>query len=258
VSPRAVSAAVEHPDRHIEFEAVHNFRDLGGYPTVDDRVTRWGVLFRADGLHRLTDADLVRFDALGMRTVVDLRTDLEVEQHGAFPHDRHPIAYHHVPVIDATWNHQEVPDLDDVDFLVWAYRAMLDEGGPRFAEAIELLVADGAAPAVFHCAAGKDRTGIVAALVLGAVGVPDEVIVADYARTAEAMRRMQDWVRVNHPELYERYAETPSAFLAAEPAAMQVILDDLRQDHGSVRDAAAGLGVGSEALARLHQLLIAD
>ena len=94
--------------------------------------------------------------------------------------------------------------------------------------------------------------------MLGAVGVPDEVIVADYARTAEAMRRMQDWVRVNHPELYQRYAETPSAFLAAEPAAMQVILDDLRQDHGSVRDAAAGLGVGTEALARLHQLLVAD
>lgn len=256
MTTQPLAAAVEHPDRRIDFEAVHNFRDLGGYPAAGGRTTRWGVVFRADGLHRLTDTDLERFDSLGMRTVVDLRTDRELEQFGTFPHDRHPIAFHHVPVIDATWNHDEVPDLGDTEFLVWAYRSMLEEGSALFATAFELIAAEGAAPVVFHCAAGKDRTGIMAALLLGAVGVPDEVIVADYALTAEAMQRMQQWVRVHHPELYERYAETPSAFLAAEPAAMQVILDDLRSAHGSVRGAVAAFGADDGAITRLDALLL--
>lgn len=243
------------PRRRVVFEAVHNFRDLGGYPTAHGAHTCWNVLYRADGLHRLTDPDLVVFANLGIRTVVDLRTDLEVEQHGSFPHERMLVDFHHVAVIDATWNHEEVPDLDDVDFLVWAYRSMLSRGADRFADAMSIL-AEAESAAVFHCAAGKDRTGILAALVLGSVGVPDQAIVADYALTAAAMQRMQTWVRTNHPDLYARYAETPSAFLAAEPAAMQVILDDLRSQHGSVGDAARAFGLSATSLDRLTGRLL--
>jgi protein-tyrosine phosphatase len=247
---------VLHDDRRrVMFEAVHNFRDLGGYPTSVGGVTRWNVLYRADGLHRLTVDDLKMFDDLGVGTVVDLRTDLELEQHGTFPHTDTSVDFHHVPVIDATWNHEAMPDLGDVDFLVWAYRSMLSAGSARFADAIEIL-ADVDGPAVFHCAAGKDRTGLLAALVLGLLGVPDEVIVADYALTQAGMERMRAWAEHAEPEMYARWLTMPAAHAAAEPEAMARLLADLRAAHGTVRAYVRSLGVPTAALDALEAELL--
>src|SRR6478752_6024354 len=142
-----------HPDRLVALEAVHNFRDLGGYPTVDGRSTRWRALYRADGLHRLAGADLDVIRTLGLRTVIDLRRPDEIAERGTFPVADHPVEYHNM------WKDKEAPHYDDdADFLHWAYTDMLASGGATFAEAIDVLAASGALPAVFHCAAGKDRT----------------------------------------------------------------------------------------------------
>ena len=101
------------PRRLIVLDAVHNFRDMGGYPTDDGRTTRWRTLFRADGLYRLAGADLEVVRELGLRTVIDLRSDAELQERGTFPHAQHPVAFHHVPVIDSTWQHLDRPDADD-------------------------------------------------------------------------------------------------------------------------------------------------
>ncbi|MGA0136114.1 MAG: tyrosine-protein phosphatase, partial [Ilumatobacteraceae bacterium] len=188
--------------RIVPLFAVHNFRDLGGYLTVDGRRTRWRTLFRADGLYRLTPDDARAVVNLGVRTVVDLRTNNEIRERGTFPVDDYDVAYHHVPIIDATWGETQTPEFDDAaDFLVWAYREMLKEASPRFADAITLLSRRSVLPAVFHCAAGKDRTGILAALVLGALGVDAATIAADYGLTQDAMQRLLVWARDHHPEL---------------------------------------------------------
>lgn len=251
---------VDDPDRLIALDGVHNFRDLGGYVMGDGRMIGWGRLFRADGLHRLTDDDLDLFDAIGVRTVVDLRSAGEVEQHGTFPFERHAVAFHALPVIDATWRDVDIPEFDDteqgeIDFLTWAYRDMLAVGGVRFAQAIRQLAIPGSTPAVFHCAAGKDRTGVLAALVLAGLGVHQDVIVADYGLTRAGMERMLAWVGTNHPEMAARMSETPSFMLAAHPQAMANTLDGLISEYGSIRNYLTTIGIGDAILETLAEAL---
>src|SRR5215203_650688 len=173
------------PRRLIELEAVHNFRDLGGYPARGGTITRWHQLYRADGLYRMSAADIETVRALGLRTVVDLRSDAEIEKWGTFPRTAIEVTFAHHAVIDQTWDHEGHEDQTDHEFLVWAYREMLAVGSPRFARAIEALAQPGALPAVFHCAAGKDRTGLLAALLLESLGVPRSVVLADYELTVQ-------------------------------------------------------------------------
>jgi protein-tyrosine phosphatase len=255
--PADLAALLADDRRVVPLFAVHNFRDLGGYPTADGRETRWRRLFRADGLYRLTDDDARSVVGLGVRTVIDLRTANEVQTRGTFPVDDHDVAYHHLPVIDATWGETATPEIDDVvEFLVWAYREMLAEAAPRFADAMTLLADASVLPAVFHCAAGKDRTGILSALVLGSLRVDSDIIAADYGLTHQAMQRLVVWAREHQPELAELYAMMPPRFAAADPRAMTVILADIERAHGSVREYALAIGVSEAALGRLEDELL--
>ncbi len=264
VQPRpedpAVRAVLDDERRVVPLEAVHNFRDLGGYELADGRTIGWGRLFRSDGLYRATKLDVDTFDALGLRTVIDLRSSAEAAEHGSFPVERHPVSYVHLPIIDSTWGKRDIPEFPDtergtVDFLVWAYRDMLREGADRFAAAIHTIALPESMPAVFHCAAGKDRTGILAALLLGALGVDHEVIVGDYELTVDAMERMRAWVLAHHPEMADRMGETPSFMQAAHPQAMRELLAGLEAEYGSVAEFVDGLGVGHATLADLADQL---
>jgi protein-tyrosine phosphatase len=245
------------PLRLIRLNAVHNFRDLGGYPTADGGTTRWGRLFRADGLYRLTDADLDVVRQLGLRTVIDLRTREELDERGTFPVNDHPVTFHHVSVITSTWTAADAEgEHDAADFLERAYLAILDEGEERLAEALVLLSEPGALPAVFHCAAGKDRTGLLAMLVLGCLGVPDDYIVADYSLTEDGMQRMREWAEREQPELFQRISSGPTIFSAAVPEAMHRMIGHVRERHGGLREFALALGVPAEAIERLRAELV--
>jgi len=246
--------------RGIELEGAHNVRDLGGYPIADGRVIRHGRLFRADGLANLTDADLDVFDALGVRTVIDLRSATELADRGRFPLERYPVAFHHLPIVDVTWVETGVPEFPDtadgaVEFLVWAYHDMLTTGADRFAQAISILSLPEATPAVFHCAGGKDRTGILAALILGGLGVDDEAICADYGLTTIGMQRMRAWLEVNSPEGFALMNERPAMMFASDPAAIARLLTELRATHGSIPGYLLSIGVGGAVLAELADQL---
>lgn len=259
-APTESAPIVDDPRRLIQLDAVHNFRDLGGYRTDKGRTIGWGRLFRADGLYRLTADDLDVIDALGIRTVVDLRSAPEFEQHGRFPLEQYPVAFHHLSIIDVTWMASETPDVEDTpegatEFLTWAYGDMLAQGADRFAHAFRVLAVPGAAPAVFHCAAGKDRTGVLAALILGGLGVDHETIVADYALTQAAMLRMRAWVLAHHPEMADRMGETPAFMLAADPQAMRNVLDKMVADHGSIRGYLSTIGIGAALLAEMSDAI---
>lgn len=257
----AADALVAHPDRLVPLDAAHNVRDLGGYVTSDGSELAWGRLFRADGLALLTDDDLAVLDALGIRTVIDLRSDREFADHGRFPVEKLPVSFHRLSIIDTTWLREDVPVFPDdedgaVGFLTWAYRAMLDQGPDRFAHAIHVLSVPEALPAVFHCAAGKDRTGLLAALILGGLGVDDDTIAADFAASATAMERKRDWAASEMPEWIERMSSMPGYMMAAHPDAIRTILDDLRVRHGSIVGYLSSIGVGSAALADLAGSLV--
>jgi protein-tyrosine phosphatase len=143
-----MSPALVH-DRAIALDGVFNFRDLGGYETGDGRSVRWRHLFRADGLDRLTTDDLDVLDPIGLRTVLDLRSSPEIERNGRFPVEQYPLTWHHLSVVDTTWERDDsLPkELSPIDFLVHAYDKMLTEGAPRFATAFDLLAEADALPA---------------------------------------------------------------------------------------------------------------
>jgi len=259
----SVPVAVTPHDRLVRLKHVHNLRDLGGYPTEGGRQTRWRTLFRADGVYRLSwdhvdvAADLEIVRALGLHTVIDLRRDEELEQRGRFPADELGAQWHHLSVMDLTWDREDPRLQGSVeDFLTSQYLDMLDHAVDRYARAIRLLALPGAMPALFHCAAGKDRTGLLAALVLGALGVPDDVIVADYALTAEAMERMKAWAEIVSPEWAASFKDQPAAHLAAEPGAMANVLRALEAEHGTVRAYVRSIGVPESALADLESTLL--
>ena len=258
VTDTHVDEIANHPRRLIGLEAVHNFRDLGGYPTAGGRTTKWRTLFRSDGLYRLRGADdMSRVMQLGLKSVIDLRTEREQREQGIFPTDDIEVTFHHLSIVDVTWSDTETPEFDDeVEFLVWGYRDMLEIGSSRFADAMHVLAQTDSLPAVFHCAAGKDRTGVLAALLLSSLGVEDAHICADYGLTQDAMRRSIAWSKVHRPELAERYATIPKAYLAADPRAMQIILTELAQQHGSVRNYVREIGVADATVEALGNLLL--
>ena len=250
---------LDHPDRLVQMEQVHNFRDLGGYPTASGATTKWRTLFRADGLHRLrAAADIEIVQTFGLKSVIDLRTKREQQEQGIFPLDEIEVDFHHVSIVDATWSDsKETPQIEDpVEFLVWGHRDLLEIGSEKFALAMKILSDQGNVPAVFHCAAGKDRTGVLAALILSTVGVPDNIICADYGLTQRSIEKTISWAKLHYPEMATRWTEINPVYLAAEPQAMQVILDDLVSAHGSVINYVRSLGVSNSEIESLSTLLL--
>ncbi len=244
--------------RHVMLESAFNFRDLGGYPAGNGRRTRWRTLFRADGLHRLTEPDLEILRRLGLSTVIDLRTENELAERGRFPVDAHPVGYHHLSLMDVIWDPAQAPPAHEpaTEFLLTRYIEMIERAEERFAQAFSILAAPGALPGVFHCAAGKDRTGVLAGLLLSSLGVSDDDVVADYALTALAMARMQERWAAESEEARAALAATPAAFMAADPAAMAGLLELIRQEHGSTRSYVRALGVSAPVLADLEAALL--
>lgn len=258
--PIEIELAVTDGRRAVQLDGVHNFRDLGGYPALGG-TTRWGLVYRADGLGRLTADDLAVLRTRGLGAVIDLRTEAELVQRGRYPVELHPVSFHHLPVLDQAWQAENVPDIDNAnDFLLWAYRDMLRVGSGRIADALRIIAAPDMTPVVFHCAAGKDRTGLVAAMLLAALGVPDDFIAADYGRTAEGMRRMRAvWAKFaaeQGEEAQARMESSPTYYFESPPAVMSALLAELAEQHGSIVDYLHTLGVTTEHVDSLRTRLV--
>lgn len=218
-------------ERHLPFETLHNFRDLGGYPVDSGHRVRFGLLFRADSLGALRPdtPDWDRFLALGVRTVVDLRHPWEAESRGRVPqHDsfaRHHLSIEHRPYDQVALT----PDVDPGPYLCARYLEVAEDGVKEIRAALE-LVARTDAPLVFHCASGKDRTGLLAALILALLGAADDVIAEDFSLTELATDALlADWRDRNG-------GRSPSwpAFGRAPASVMRLFLTELRARHGSV------------------------
>jgi protein-tyrosine phosphatase len=246
------------PQRVLPLDGPLNFRDMGGYRSVDGRQTRWHTLFRADGLQQLTADDLLVLRPYELNTVIDLRTEPEIEARGQFPVDQYPVTFHNLSVVDKTWDRDDAQlrNLPAVEFLHRAYTRMLADGAARFAQGFRLLAEPDALPAVFHCAAGKDRTGLLAALLLSALGIEREQIISDYALTGQFMDQFIERVSARSPEIAEQVRNGPKAFFSADPDAMRRTLDDLDRSHGSVANFVNDIGVEADVMDRLRQTLL--
>jgi len=246
------------PGRRVQLTGAFNVRDLGGYRGRAGSTVRWHVLYRADGLHRLDGEDLDRLAWLRLATVVDLRTRRECEQRGRLATSRLPATYLHLPLIPRTWHEDgHVPaDGDVTGFLVARYLEMLDHGAPALARLLEVLADAESYPLVFHCAAGKDRTGVVAAVVLGLLGVSDEDIAEDYRLSGEAVPAIRSWLARTEPKRVDEMVDQPEAYLAAPAAAMRDFLAAVRERHGSMVGYVRGIGVQLETVEALHAHLL--
>ena len=242
-------------ERHLTFERLHNFRDIGGYQSTQGRSVRWGRLYRSDSLGKLQGEDAQRFQALGIRTVIDLRYPFEIERRGRVP-EAEGLAYHNLSIEHRPYWQADVPaDVDTVRFLADRYLEVAEDGVAEIRQTLEILAGEENAPAVFHCAGGKDRTGLIAALVLSLAGVSEEDIVADFALTGLATERVLADFLANHPErtyTWPDYGKAPAAV-------MEVFLAELKAKHGSVHGYVTEvLGVDERLIAALRQHLLTD
>jgi protein-tyrosine phosphatase len=161
-----------------------------------------------------------------------------------------PVVYHHVPFFDG-----ERPAGAQVALeLFHIYAFMLEGARPAIARAVELIAAS-RLPTVFHCAAGKDRTGVLSAVLLGALGVPDDAIIDDYVATKHGLARIVDRLRASESYQYV-FDELPADTLHAEPATMQKLLAHARRRFGSWRDYLRTAGIDDETLEALEATLL--
>jgi len=168
-------------ERCVGFEGALNFRDIGGYPTTEGGQTRWGTVFRSNSLHRLTAEDLVAFDAMGIRSICDLRRDEEREgEPGPRPSLSFPLPSQRVADADpeTVRTHE-----DGQRWLLSDYLGMLERAGPAMGHLLAHLAEEAGTPALIHCAGGKDRTGMTVALLLSLLGVDRETVLDDYELT---------------------------------------------------------------------------
>lgn len=248
-------------ERLVPLEGPANFRDLGGHVTAEGRSVRLHRVYRSDSLSGLTAADVERLrDDLGIRTVIDLRAGHEVEEYGHGPLEAH-VRQLHLPIVDQT---REPPksrrrDRDAAKFqtLDQIYLFMLREYGNRFAAVLRVIADREAQPVVFHCAAGKDRTGLTAALVLGLCGVPDDAIVTDFAFTESRMPS----IIARHTERAEGTdgaVEVAGQQYGAQALTMTAVLAAVRTEYGSIEEYVISAGLEPSVVADLRATLLTD
>lgn len=261
--------------RHVPLEGQSNFRDLGGYETVDGRTVKWAQVFRSGRMPDLTDADVARLDEIGVQTVVTFLVPEEIERYGA---DRLPEGATEVRLPIRGERAEQLslqagaairsgdfsaltPDLNP-EF----HRLLLDDGREEYAAVFRELLDPTNRPLVFHCSHGVHRAGTAAALLLTALGVPWETVQEDYllsneyrAKEIEAsLARIRDKVASDKGIAPEEVDMTNvEAFYRLEGHYVDGVLDRAVDEYGSVdnyiRD---GLGITPEELERLRDELL--
>ena len=251
------------PQRHLELEGAYNVRDIGGYETSDGRRTRWKTFLRSDGMHQLTSSAQETLLGYGLRTVVDLRRTQEVENapNVFAASDRVKYLRHNLTGDDWQAEAAEVvADLEPAEKMARNYIRGLDARQAQYGQALATLASPGILPAVFHCTAGKDRTGRIAALILANAGVPEETIVEDYALSGrywfEAYLTFRDEPR-DEPEAPYR-VDTWQEFqgFASPPQTMVRVLQHLNDRYGGVQGYMRAIGLSDEQIEALRSAAV--
>lgn len=242
--------------RHLPFGGTFNFRDVGGYPSRFGGRTRWQMVYRADSLHRLSESAQQKLVDNGLRTVVDLRRDTEIADHpNVFAH--HPaVRYHNVTVqpVDAPTPDGKA-DGDRFDLLA-VYTRIIDFAKEPLRDVLSLIADPDRLPCVVHCTAGKDRTGVVIALILSAVGVDPDDIAADYQMSERFL------TGVYFEEAKERAKKAGVAWtqyqklLVCPAHLMTTVLDYVTARYGGVEAYLGHIGLGAHQLETLRQTIL--
>lgn len=251
------------PTIDIELSAPVNLRDLGGIP-IEGGALREGLALRADDLSVITDMDARALVDGGLTAVIDLRTNDEAALTGRGPLAGYPVAYHHLPLMESISAGMPDGDTPVIEHIAMGemYAKMVESAAPQLASALGIIALAPGATA-FHCAAGRDRTGVLAAVLLLALGATDDDIVADYARTSPNMAAILERTRPTIGALMARLGFDLEAMTAVtiteEPMdiAMHTMFARLRERHGDVLAPLRAAGLGEEIIARLRERALA-
>jgi len=243
--------------RRILFEGAVNFRDLGGYPAGEGRRTRWERVYRADNLAGLTEGDLARLDALGLRTLIDFRLPIERQMS---PNRLPPgssirqaeLGFMPAGTLDMLRAVKSgALAADEIERRVIAqYRLFCVDHVEEYRQTFAIALDADSYPLLMHCTSGKDRTGFAAALLLMALGVERETVLEDYS--------LSNLYRRHVPQLLgpKTSEEVVALLMAAQPKYLEAAFDEIDRVHGSFDDFLdAALGVDDSARLRLVELM---
>lgn len=254
-------------NRHLPLRGAKNLRDLGGYQTIQGKTVRWGLLYRSDSLYKLTNTDLKRLSALTLDRVIDFRAAHEKEiRPDRLPADM-SIRLVEIPILDSTtrvW-HESGKELaknfknnEYGTFLLTTNKELATQFTPEIRRFLRELSTANGNPVLFHCAAGKDRTGFAAAVLLRILGVPQEVILEDYLLTNKYFLAKNRWSLILMLLLKgNRFMSMVKTFMEANPAYLNAAFEAIDRDHSSfenyVRD---GLGLSQKDIEHLRDLYL--
>lgn len=241
------------PSRHIHLRGAYNVRDLGGYLNAQDRPVPQRRFLRGDSLHRLEEGEPERLHFEGLRMVIDLRTAREVLDAPSCLSRQRGVEWLNLPLFDAlspdALSDIDVPD--DAHPLLAMYLAAIETRGAAICTVLSRIAELREGSVLFNCTAGKDRTGIIAALLLGIAGVSHTDIIADYTLTEayipELVTEFLQRSRAHGGDV-EAYAE----FLQSPASAMAGMLDHLDTNYGSIMGYLDHIEVPTHVLSRLQ------
>lgn len=238
--------------RHLALPGTYNVRDLGWYPAAGSRRTRSRMLLRGDSLHRLDVHGVATLAALPLRSIIDLRSPRERTEYPTRL-GRLQVTVHLIPLLEAQ---DGQPAMAEDWTLLDSYLAAVRTRGSEFVEVARALAAPGALPSLFHCMAGKDRTGLVAAILLSALGVSDDIVTADFAQSS----RFLDAQYYREATLRTLERGVPQALvervLTTEPSYIRAVLQEIRDTHGDTSRYLYAHGLEEAELADLQDALL--
>jgi protein-tyrosine phosphatase len=234
-------------ERLLKLDGAYNVRDIGGYKTLTGETVQPGRIFRGDGLHQLSLRDQEMILGLGVRTIIDLRFGNEIAAKKNVFAERTEVSYYNISLVNpATTKLNEISSLGDM------YKILLDGSGPLIVEVFRLMakVQDGL---LFHCSAGKDRTGVVAALLLDLAGVPRDTIVSDYVETESNLAPIMDELLAHRPA--QMTEEEYRTFMGSAPVNMELMLDHLYSVYGGAEQYLSSFGFQTDEIELLRRKL---
>jgi protein-tyrosine phosphatase len=273
-APAPALAQADEAQRHVPLDGQSNFRDLGGYQTADGREVKWGEVFRSGELPRLSDADVDRLDALGVRSVVNFLTPAEIEQRGE---DRLPDGVREIeaPIAGAgddlallvlearkTGDFSGIPPELNADI----HRILITEAEEEYATLLRAVADPANRPLVFHCSHGVHRTGTAAAILLSVLGVPwetvrDDYLLSNHYRADEIDRRLAELraLAAESQGVPPDAVDTTNmeAFYRLQGAYIDASLEEAVHQHGSMEAyAREGLGLTEAEIEALREQLL--
>jgi protein-tyrosine phosphatase len=250
-------------ERRVSLKGAVNFRDLGGYRSEDGRLIKWGQVFRSDNLSRLTDEDLTRVKSLNLRLVCDLRTENETKKSP----DRLPdneVGYLNLPVNHDSFDFQiglkKMREGDDSwltnEFMIEGYIRNVEEAPEVWGVVLKRLADPDSRPLLFHCTGGKDRAGTCAALILLALGVPEETVIEDHQLSNIYIADIMDQINARI-SAYGLDPKKLKPYFSAPKEAIMALLDHLKKQYGSAHDyLSLRAGIDQGVISALKQELL--